>query len=99
MFAGTLGHDLVWDDERFIQYAEDMVTEGGVLALVTSEFRPDASDGPNTAYLRPISLASMWLDKHLGADSTVVFHLTNALLHTLCSVLVLVLLGMVLGSR
>lgn len=99
MFAGTLGHDLVWDDERFIQYAEDVVTEGGVLALVTSEFRPNASDGPNTAYFRPISLASLWLDKHLGADSTVVFHLTNALLDALCSALVLVPFGMVLGSR
>lgn len=53
MFAGTLGHDLVWDDKRFIQYAEDMETEGSFLALVTSDFRPDASDGPITAYFRP----------------------------------------------
>jgi len=99
VFSGTLGHELVWDDESFIRYSRELVDLGGINALATAEFKPDLTEDYGPGYYRPVSLASLWFDQHVGGSSPWVFHLTNTLLHTLCSVLVLVLLLMVLPSR
>lgn len=98
VFAGTLGHELVWDDTYFIGYSTEVAEKGGFRALASAEFKSDMTKESATGYYRPIILMSFWIDDMLGASSPFAFHMTNVLLHALCSVLVLVLLRMLLAS-
>lgn len=85
VYAGTLGHALVWDDANVLAGVRAAAARGAG-ALLGAEFLPD------TGYHRPVVLLSLRLDDLLGGGSPLLFHLTNVLLHALTSALALLLL-------
>ncbi|MDO9694345.1 MAG: tetratricopeptide repeat protein [Candidatus Latescibacteria bacterium] len=85
VYAGTLGHALVWDDANVLAGMREAAARGPG-ALLGAEFLAD------TGYHRPVVLLSLRLDDLLGGGAVFVFHLTNVLLHLAASVLTLLLL-------
>ena len=85
VYAGTLGHALVWDDADVLAGMRG-AAEIGWGALLGVEFLPD------TGYHRPVVLLSLYADDFLGGGAPFMFHLTNVLLHAAASVLTLLLL-------
>lgn len=90
VYAGTLGHALVWDDVLLREYVAETVRDAGLRGLLLAEFALRV--GESTGYYRPLVLLSLWLDFSAGSLAPLLGHLTNAALHALCSVLVLRLL-------
>ncbi len=99
VFSGTLGHDLVWDDEHIIRYARELAEDSGPAALLTAPFttRTDYS-ADNTGYYRPVSFLSMWINDPVGEPSPLLFHLVNVVLHGINTILVFVLLRLLLPA-
>jgi len=97
VFSPTLGHELVWDDIPIVLYAQKVVEEGGIGALVQAPFAIGVQglDNP-TGYYRPVSLISMWISSSLDEPSPFPYHLTNVLLHVINSLLLFQLLNLVL---
>jgi tetratricopeptide (TPR) repeat protein len=85
VYAGTLGHALVWDDANVLAGMREAAARGAG-ALLGAEFLAD------TGYHRPVVLLSLRLDDLLGGGAAFVFHLTNVLLHLAATVLTLLLL-------
>lgn len=97
-FSGTLGHQLVMEDQSILDYVRTIVSDQGVLSLLSAEFRLSLVGG-SMGYYRPIVLFSLWLDSHLVAVCPYAFHFTNIVLHGAVTwILYFVLLEM-LGSR
>lgn len=90
VFAGTLGHELVWDDPRLYEVAEVRLAEGGVASLLATPFA--LSPEQDTAYYRPLVMATLALDTLFGEHRAAAAHATNVLLHGACSALVSLLL-------
>ncbi len=91
-YAGTLTHELVWDDVKVLKYIDSIVQEGGLSALVTSQFATHIEDGYVSGYYRPVSVVSMWFDSMLTGYFPYIYHLTNIVLHALNTLLVFILL-------
>jgi len=85
VYAGTLGHALVWDDANVLAGVREAAARGAG-ALLGAEFLAD------TGYHRPVVLLSLRIDDLLGGGAAFMFHLTNVLLHIAASVLTLLLL-------
>jgi len=84
VFAATLPHELVWDDHSLIALID---SHSSLADLLRAEFQmePDVHMG----YYRPVVLLSLWVDAQLVGAIPWSFHLTNVLLHTAVSLLVL----------
>ena len=93
IFAATLPYELVWDDNSLLAWVTNQESLG---ALLRAEFqmKPDEHMG----YYRPVVLLSLWVDSRLGEVIPWAFHLTNVLLHTAVSILVLVFLRGLMGG-
>jgi tetratricopeptide (TPR) repeat protein len=99
VYAGTLSHELVWDDPALVESARGAVRSGGIGALLRAGFVLDPMSGESTGYYRPVVLASLWLDSRLSeALRTPTYHATNVLLHTAATWLVWLLGRRVLAS-
>ncbi len=85
VYAGALGHALVWDDANVLAGVRGAAARGAG-ALLGAEFLAD------TGYHRPVVLLSLRIDDLLGGGAAFAFHLTNVLLHAAASVLTLLLL-------
>jgi tetratricopeptide (TPR) repeat protein len=96
VFAGTLAHDLVWDDEDVIYHAREVVDDRGLagLTLVPFTARPD-DQSEVSGYYRPITLITMWANDPVGKPSPFLYHLTNVVLHIFNSLLVFALFRLV----
>ncbi|MCU0222544.1 MAG: tetratricopeptide repeat protein [Acidobacteria bacterium] len=90
-FARTLGYGLVWDDPKLLEVLRARQLDGGLLAVIGSEFRLDVE--LPLGYYRPVAMFSLWLDHALGGGAAWAFHLSSVLLHAVASALVLRLLG------
>jgi tetratricopeptide (TPR) repeat protein len=99
-YAGTLGHELVWDDPALVESARNAVQSGGLGALLRAEFVLDPMSGESTGYYRPVVLASLRLDSWLSDALTVpTYHATNVLLHAAATWLVWLLARTVLATQ
>jgi hypothetical protein len=72
VYAGTLTHELVWDDHILLAKARTT----GFPALLHEEFPKEGS-----GCYHPLVLASLWLDDRLAGFFPPAYHLTNVLLH------------------
>ena len=97
-YAGTINHDLVWDDPEIVLYVDSIVREGGLPALVTSQFATHIEEGYVSGYYRPLVLVSLWFDSHLAGGLAWAYHLTNIILHAVNTILVLMLLRLIAGN-
>lgn len=91
-YASTLTHELVWDDIEIVKYIDSIVQEGGLSALVTSQFSTHIEEGYVSGYYRPVTVVSLWFDSMLSGYFPYFYHLTNIFLHALNTILVFVLL-------
>ena len=97
VFSGTLGHQLVWDDEPIIRYTRTAVKDGGMAALAIVPFSTGLDGaGVLSGYYRPVSLISMWINSPTGEPSPLAYHLGNILLHVINCLLVFQLLKLLL---
>jgi tetratricopeptide (TPR) repeat protein len=96
VYAGTVGHTLVWDDEPLTALVAGRVQAGGVPALLAAEFRLE-EDLP-TGYYRPLVLLTLWVVAALFHSSPTAYHARNVLLHATASLLVYALLLAAFGS-
>ncbi len=86
-FANTLGNPFVWDDLELIRdrpFLHDMGNLPRLLAAVPSQRYFEVS---GEFYYRPLVTASYMIDWALWRGSPLGFHVTNALLHLACSLL------------
>lgn len=91
-YASTLTHELVWDDIEIAKYIDTIVQDGGLSALVTSQFATHIEEGYVSGYYRPVTVISLWFDSMLTGYFPYFYHLTNIILHALNTLLVFVLL-------
>ena len=96
VYAGTLRHELVWDDTTLTSLVEERSRQGGLGGLLASDFRLKRNEA--MGYYRPAVLLSLWVDGRLAAAVPVVRHLHGVLLHALASTLAYTLLALLLGS-
>jgi len=91
IYTPTLDHELVYDDFRFIQENRALRDFSDPLSFLTDPRTVDPAGGWEGIY-RPLRTLTFAVEVHLfGVDPGVV-HATNALLHALNALLVLVLL-------
>jgi tetratricopeptide (TPR) repeat protein len=97
IFAGSLNHDLVWDDHHIINYTRQVADEKGPAGLLSVPFMEFYEGSPeSTMYYRPVVLFSMWANDPQDQPSPFLYHLVNVLLHVANSLMVFVLLMRVL---
>jgi Flp pilus assembly protein TadD len=93
VFAGALGNDFTnWDDDKYV--TGNALIERLDRDHLREMFRLRSARG---AYSAPLTLLSYALDHALWKKRAFGYHLTNLLLHALCTVLLYVLLRKVLG--
>jgi tetratricopeptide (TPR) repeat protein len=91
VYARTIDAPFFWDDRHLILESEQVTTFRG-LAYFSEPFwsRPESADA--RAYYRPITVASLALDHAIHGPNAAGFHLTNAFLHAVNSLLLFGLL-------
>ncbi len=89
LYAATVGYGFVFDDIPLLDYLSRIAQEKNLWGLLNSDFRvlPDTPLG----YYRPAVLLSLHIDDLLSGHRPWLFHLTNVLINSLNTVLVLVL--------
>jgi tetratricopeptide (TPR) repeat protein len=92
VYLNALGGDFVWDDRPLI-LGDYMVKSFDHLDhLFTNDFFFRDENDLAYGYYRPLTTLTYVLDYALHADDPFGFHVTNALLHAICSALAVVLL-------
>jgi len=92
VFLNALGGDFVWDDRPLI-LGDYMVKSFDHLDhLFTNDFFFRDENDMAYGYYRPLTTLTYVLDYALHADQPLGYHVTNGLLHALCSALVVLLL-------
>jgi len=92
VFANALGGDFVWDDRPLI-LGDYMVKSFDHLDhLFTNDFFFRDENDLAYGYYRPLTTLTYVLDYALHADQPLGYHVTNGLLHALCSALVVLML-------
>ena len=99
VYAGTLGHALVWDDPALVARAAALVEDGGLGALLSAEFVLDPLSDEELGYYRPVVLLSLWSDSRWAGGGAFAYHATNVALHVATSLLVLALAGRLVATR
>lgn len=92
VYAGTLTHELVWDDKGVLGYVDSITGREGFPALFTSPFATHEEEGYVSGYYRPVSMWSLWLDSFYVRIFRYQYHLVNILLHVLNTILVFLLI-------
>ena len=87
-FGGTLSHELVWDDVSILKYIDSVIEQGGLKAVLISQFATHIEEGYVSGYYRPVPIASLWFDSIISPFFPYQYHLVNILLHGINSVLV-----------
>jgi len=96
VYAGTVRHELLWDDPLLTSLVEERARHDGLSGLLASDFRIRRHEA--MGYYRPVVLLSLWADGRLAARLPVAHHLQNILLHALASALAYAFLALALGS-
>lgn len=96
-YAGTIRHELLWDDPIILKYAQNVHRAKGLGGLLKAEFSLDEQGANPTGYYRPVPLLSFWTDHLVSSRIPYSFHATNILLHALNSGLVFIFLGLFLS--
>lgn len=92
VYLNSLGGDFVWDDRPLIVNDYMIKSFDHLDHLFTNDFFFRDQNDLAYGYYRPVTTLTYVLDYALHADQPFGFHLTNALLHAICSVLVVLLL-------
>ena len=92
VYATTLTHGLLWDDNGVLDHIKTVTGEGGFPALFTSRFATHVEEGYVSGYYRPVSMWSLNLDSFYVRFLPFQYHLMNILLHVLNTVLVFLLI-------
>jgi tetratricopeptide (TPR) repeat protein len=87
VFANSVGHDFVWDDNRAIRDNLFLVSPGAWWRCFGRDFGLELTGVP-VGYYRPLVFLSFILNHIVGALRPFTYHLTNVLLHGLNTVLV-----------
>lgn len=102
-YANSLANGFAMDDAYNVVANEQIRSLRGVPALFTRQWGADAPtryhQRINRAYWRPLVAASFALDHSLWGLRPAGYHLTNVLLHAVVSLLVLVIVLRLTGSR
>ncbi|HIE04868.1 MAG TPA: tetratricopeptide repeat protein [Candidatus Latescibacteria bacterium] len=99
LYIGTLGGEFVWDDIPLIAQNEALRSLKNVPKALTSDFSGLADPSKRSGYYRPVTLLTYFLDHHLWRGRPFGFHLSNALLHAICSLFVYLLSLDLLNSK
>jgi tetratricopeptide (TPR) repeat protein len=91
-YAGTLEHQLVWDDLDLVKFVRDSVEESGLPALLTARLLNVEGLNASVDFYRPVVFLSLAADILVSDHIFPVYHLTNVVLHNLNSILVFILL-------
>jgi protein O-mannosyl-transferase len=93
--ARTLGNGFVYDDARALGNA---VVTGPFdpAAIAGSDFWGQGAGGVGT--WRPLAVASLWVDQHLGGGAPLPFHATNLVLHALTAIALVLALRRAVGD-
>ena len=94
LYAGTLSHELVWDDRQIVSNVSEVESQHGLWGVFTSDFRLDKPRP--TGYYRPLLMLSFLFDNHVSSVLPSAYHLTNLLLHALNTVLAFLLLSLLI---
>ena len=97
VYLNTLGYDFVWDDHRHIS-ANSNLNKPSILIESFTDFTRTANFEQQVLTYRPGMLLSFALDFFIWGLNPLGFHLTNILLHTATTFLVIQLLLIITGS-
>ncbi len=92
IFGASLGYEFVWDDRALLQEDVRIRSLSGILEAFGSDFFRSSDHTMQYGYYRPIITVSYALDFWIWRDWPGGYHLTNIILHFLCT-LGLLLLG------
>jgi len=97
VYAGTLGHDFVYDDDNQILHNPWIWNPRFLLNLLTKAVWSFRDDGPSNSY-RPVQMLLYFLDAQIFGRSPLGFHLTNVLVHAAASAAAFLLLRRFAGE-
>lgn len=89
IYAITLAHGFVWDDRALILENRYLLEWSRLGTNLTSDFFRKSGDEDSIGYWRPAVTLTYMVDRTLYRDRPWGFHLTNVLLHTAASCLLL----------
>jgi Tfp pilus assembly protein PilF len=95
-YAATMSYGFVWDDRLLIEPSQALRSWQGLPQLLGSHFWAEAHE--ISAYWRPLTTLTFFLDAQVWGLRPAGFHLTNVLLHVAVSLLVLVLARRLTGD-
>jgi tetratricopeptide (TPR) repeat protein len=99
LYAATLGHGFVWDDEHYVvPVVQDRSAAGLARALGSDLVQAGDPSSDPSGYWRPLASLTLWADGALPGGAAP-FHATNVLLHAACAALLLLLLVRRLGPE
>jgi hypothetical protein len=93
VYAGTLTHELVWDDTGVLEHIGSITEKGGLKAVFTSQFATHVEEGYVSGFYRPVPMISLWLDTMYATLFPFQYHLVNILLHGINTILVFLLIN------
>lgn len=96
VYANSLGHDFVWDDDPVILKNEFLAAPGAWWKCFGRDFGQEIVNRP-VGYYRPLVFLSFILNHAIGGREPFVYHLSNVLLHGLITVLVFFLIRQMAG--
>jgi tetratricopeptide (TPR) repeat protein len=98
IYLPTLKYQFVWDDEQLVT-ANERLNAANPLSLFGQSFmsQPHESEATRVQYYRPLTVLTLWLDRHMWGQNPFGFHLTNVLLNALALVLLSLLLVRLAG--
>jgi len=99
LYIGTLGGEFVWDDVPLIAQNKALGSLKNIPEALTSDFSGLADPSKRSGYYRPVTVFTYFLDHHLWKGRPSGFHLSNVLLHAICSLLVYLLSLELLNSE
>ena len=88
LYAGTLGHGFVYDDDLVVR-SHTIVREQRFLRAFTTPYHSDASQTVETGLYRPLPILSFALQYALHDGRPAAYHAANVALHAIVSLLVL----------
>ncbi len=91
VFASTLTHEFVWDDEHLILLDQRLTDDSSWTEMFQVDFFYHHDDKVKYGYYRPVVTLSYLLDSKIYGRSPAGFHMTNVLLHVACVLLVFLL--------
>lgn len=99
VFAAAAPNGFVWDDVHLVARNPHLGSLSGLAEIFRRDLWSASALGTKSEFYRPLALASFAIDRALGGNRAIAFHLGNAALHAANAALVALLLGRWLPTR